>query len=85
MPRSRAPKPDALIEPWQEFDWSRNGPYGAAPFIRDPAPCVICKKPSHLLSPKRQQPCHKVCAERYYLVSALAPILVALGQAPPAT
>lgn len=74
------------VEPWQEFDWSSNGPYGAAPYIDKPRPCVICHEPAHLLSPRKPDaPIHKTCAEAYYLVSQLAPILRALNTEPRVT
>lgn len=72
-------KADRTIELWQTLDWSNNGPYGAATQLRHPAPCVICKRPSYLLSPEKKVPTHKVCAHEFLLVQVLSPILVALG------
>jgi hypothetical protein len=75
-------KAAALVaaQPWLELDWSINGPYGAAPTCNPPRPCVICKKPASLLSPRKKVPTHKVCAEHYYLVKTLCDVLAALGQ-----
>lgn len=48
------------------LDWTKNGPDGAAPRIHPPRPCVLCRKPSILLSPRKKVPMHKVCAEGWY-------------------
>lgn len=77
-------KAAALVaaQPWLELDWSSNGPYGAAGYLKQPRPCVICQKPTaHLLSPRKKVPTHKTCAEHYYLVDVLCGVLRALGQA----
>jgi hypothetical protein len=73
----------ALIaaKPWLELDWSSNGPYGAAQNIARPRPCVICRQPAWLLSPRKLVPTHKVCAEQYYLVGLLCGVLATLSQA----
>jgi hypothetical protein len=72
-------KADKPVELWQTLDWSSSGPSGAATWINNPLPCVICKRPAYLLSPGKKTPTHKTCAEEYLLVQTLAPILVALG------
>jgi hypothetical protein len=72
-------KADREIELWQTLDWSTNGPYGAATFLKIPQACVICGEPAQLLSPEKKTPTHKTCAQEYLLVQQLAPILVALG------
>jgi hypothetical protein len=78
MPR-KAAKPLEEIPLWLEMNWSSGGPHGAAQRINTPLPCVICKKPSYLLSPSKGVPTHKVCAEEYHLVSLLTAILAAVG------
>ena len=45
------------------LNWGSDGPEGPGS-IGDPAPCVLCKVPTILRSPKGK-PCHKVCAERW--------------------
>jgi hypothetical protein len=74
-----ARKADRPIELWETLDWSTNGPFGVAPTIKTPLPCVICKRPSYLLSPEKKVPTHKACAHEYLLVQQLGPILAALG------
>ena len=71
---------DQVVTPWDALDWSNNGPYGAATSLRDPRPCVICKRPAYLLSPEKSMPTHKVCAEEYTLVGYLTGVLAALGR-----
>jgi hypothetical protein len=76
-----ARKAPGVVEPWQEAaDWSSNGPYGAATLLKRPLPCAACRKPAYLLSPRKQVPMHKECAERAVTVLYLGRILVALGQ-----
>lgn len=83
MPRAASKKPvDREFEPWELINWSKYGPHGAAKTLKVAAPCRVCGKPSYLLSPDKEVPMHKVCAEEFYLVKLLSPILVALGQQP---
>jgi hypothetical protein len=72
-------KPPAVIEPWQETDWSSNGPYGAAVLLKQPQPCAACRKPAYLLSPRKKVSMHKHCADQAILIVYLCRILTALG------
>jgi hypothetical protein len=76
----RTPK---VVEVWQELDWSNNGPYGAAVYLNRPLPCGVCGQPAWLLSPRKQTPMHKTCAQDYLIAVQLLPILAALGQVVP--
>jgi hypothetical protein len=72
-------KADRPVELWQTLDWSSHGPHGAAALLKTPQPCVICKQPAWLLSPEKQVPTHKTCAQEFLIVQQLGPILAALG------
>lgn len=76
--RAKADKPKPEL--WQTLDWSSNGPFGAAQSLKVPLPCIICQQPAYLMSPEKQKPAHKVCAERFVLVKYLSSILVELGR-----
>jgi len=75
--RAKAPP---VVEPWQETDWSGNGPYGAATLLKHPQPCAACKKPAWLLSPRKKVAMHKTCAEQAVIAVCLGGILATLGQ-----
>jgi hypothetical protein len=53
------------------LDWTATGPDGAGS-VGPPAPCVLCRVPTILRSPKGK-PCHKVCAERWTDTHAAPP------------
>jgi hypothetical protein len=48
------------------LDWSKGGATPADTIYGNARPCIVCGRPTWLLSPSKKVPTHKVCAEEFY-------------------